>query len=186
MQWRNTPQGYGATAKIVHWLSVLLVGVAWILGTIGEDLPRKGARDLAELVHVSAGELIAVLLIVRLIWRFVDPLPPSEQTPLGRVGDWAAKTVHVALYALLAAVVALGVTTQFADGDALSLFGIFDIASPWTKNKAFAHDMKEIHETLANGLIVLAAIHAGSALVHHFVFRDSTLLRMLPSLSKSS
>ena len=44
--------------------------------------------------------------------------------------------------------------------------------------------MKEFHETLANGLIILATIHAGAAFVHHFVFRDRTLTRMLPEVSK--
>ena len=185
MQWRNSQRGYGAAAQFVHWFSVLLVGVAWVLGTVGEDLPRGSAREFGEQIHVSAGELIAILLIVRVAWRLIDPPPPPEPTPLGSVANLAAKIVHLALYGLLAAVVAVGVATQFAEGDALSLLGIFDIASPWTKDKTFAHDMKEIHETLANGLIILATIHAGSALVHHFVFRDRTLSRMMPRFSKS-
>ena len=184
MQWRNSQGGYGTAVQIVHWFSVLLVSVAWVLGTVGEDLPRGRARDLGQLIHVSAGELIAILLIFRVGWRLINAPPSPEPTPLGRSGDLAAKIVHLALYALLAAVVAVGVATQFADGDALSVLGIFDIASPWTKNKTFAHDMKEIHETLGNGLIILATIHAGAALVHHFVFRDRTLRRMLPGVSK--
>lgn len=183
MQWRNSPRAYGAAVQIAHWFSVLLVGVAWVLGTVGEDLPNGSARNLGELIHVSAGELIAIFLIVRVGWRVIDPSLPPEPTPLGRLGDLAAKIVHLALYALLAAVVAVGVATQFADGDALSVLGIFDIASPWTKDKTFAHDMKEIHETLANGLIILATLHAGAAFVHHFVFRDRTLRRMLPAAS---
>lgn len=182
MQWRNSQRGYGATAQLVHWLSVLLVAVAWILGTVGEDLPRGRARHLGEFIHVSAGELIAILLIVRIGWRFFDPPPPAEPTPLGGVGDIAARIVHFSLYALLAAVIAFGVATQFAHGDALSVLGVVDVASPWTKDKSFAHDMKEIHEALANGLMILAAVHAGSALIHHFVFRDRTLSRMTPSV----
>jgi cytochrome b561 len=184
MQWRNSLRGYGAAVQIAHWFSVLLVGVAWVLGTVGEDLPRGRARDLGELIHVSAGELIAILLVFRVGWRLINAPPPPEPTPLGSLGDLAAKIVHLALYALLAAVVAVGVATQFADGDALSVLGVFDIASPWTKNKTFAHDLKEIHETLANGLIILATIHAGAAFVHHFVFHDRTLRRMLPEVSK--
>ncbi|WP_018409256.1 cytochrome b [Methylocystis rosea] len=184
MQWRNSPRAYGAAVQIVHWFSVLLVGVAWVLGTVGEDLPNGSACNLGELIHVSAGELIAILLIVRVGWRLINAPPSPELTPLGRLGDLATKIVHIALYVLLAAVVAVGVATQFADGDALSVLGVFDIASPWTKNKPFAHDMKEIHETLANGLIILATIHAGAALVHHFVFRDRTLRRMLPGVSE--
>lgn len=181
MQWRNTQRSYGAAAQVVHWLSVFLVGVAWVLGTVRDYLPRGSARDLGEQIHVSAGELIAILLIFRVGWRLIDPPPPSEPTPLGRWGDLAAKIVHLALYALLAAVVAFGVATQFADGDALSFLGLFDIASPWMKDKNFAHDVEEIHETLANGLVILATIHAGSALAHHFVFGDRTLRRMMPN-----
>ena len=67
MQLRNSPRRYGAAVQIVHWFSVLLVGVAWVLGTVGEDLPRGRARDLGELIHVSAGELIAILLIFRVL-----------------------------------------------------------------------------------------------------------------------
>lgn len=185
MQWRNSRQGYGAIAQIVHWSSVLLIGVAWVLGTVGEDLPRGGVREFWEQIHVSAGELIAVLLVIRIGWRLVDPPPPLEPTPLGSVGDLAAKIVHLALYGLLAGVVAFGVATQFADGDALSLLGMVDIASPWAKDKSIAHDMKEIHEALANGLVILATIHASSALIHHFVFFDRTLSRMTPRFSKS-
>jgi cytochrome b561 len=186
MQWRNSQRGYGAVAQLVHWITALLVGAAWTLGTFGEDLPKGEVRELGELIHIYAGELIAMLLIVRIGWRLIDPPPPVEPTPLGRWGDLAAKTAHLALYALLAAVVAFGVATNFAQGDALSLLGLFDVASPWTKDKNFAHDIKEIHEALANALVILATIHAGSALVHHFVFGDRTLRRMTPEPSRSN
>jgi cytochrome b561 len=40
--------------------------------------------------------------------------------------------------------------------------------------------VKEIHELLAHGLLALAGLHAAAAVVHHLVFRDRTLVRMLP------
>jgi len=40
--------------------------------------------------------------------------------------------------------------------------------------------VKEVHEILAHALVILATIHAGAALIHHWVFRDRTLVRMLP------
>lgn len=33
---------------------------------------------------------------------------------------------------------------------------------------------------LANALVILAAFHAAAALLHHWVFRNRTLVRMLP------
>ena len=38
----------------------------------------------------------------------------------------------------------------------------------------------EVHELLANALLILAGIHAAAALIHHYVFGDRTLVRMLP------
>ena len=69
---------------------------------------------------------------------------------------------------------------QFARGNALPLFGIGEIPSPWIRDRAFAHNVTEIHEILANALVIVASFHAAAALIHHFVFRDNTLLRMLP------
>jgi cytochrome b561 len=40
--------------------------------------------------------------------------------------------------------------------------------------------VKEVHEVTANALVILACFHALAALLHHFVFRDRTLVRMLP------
>jgi cytochrome b561 len=33
----NSPQGYGAVAKLWHWLTVGLVAAGWLLGTFGDD-----------------------------------------------------------------------------------------------------------------------------------------------------
>jgi cytochrome b561 len=60
------------------------------------------------------------------------------------------------------------------------LFGIGDIPSPWIRDRAFAHNVTEIHEILAHALVIVAIFHATAALLHHFIFRDNTLLRMLP------
>jgi cytochrome b561 len=86
----------------------------------------------------------------------------------------------LALYLLLLAVPAAGVLTLFAGGEALPVFGILDIPSPWVKDRAFKHSIKDVHEYLAHGLVALAAMHAVAAIVHHRVYRDNTLKRMLP------
>jgi cytochrome b561 len=98
--------------------------------------------------------------------------------------DPAAQIAHYSLYVLLVAVPVVGVVLQFARGDALPLFGLAEIPSPWLKDRALAHSVKEVHEILAHALVVLAAFHAAAALIHHWVFRDRTLVRMLPHSNK--
>ena len=109
-----------------------------------------------------------------------DPPPHPEPTVLGPWLDYAGRLAHYALYLLLAAVPVVGIVTQFARGETLSVFGLYEIASPWAKDRAFARSVTEIHEIAANALVVPAALHAVAALVHHWVLRDRTLVRMLP------
>ena len=138
------------------------------------------ARTAAQFIHMSAGLAILALLVVRLIWRLIDPPPPLEITPFGRWGDRAGRFAHWLLYGLLVAVIGVGIIGQFADGDALPVFGLFEIASPWAKDHQFAEAVEEIHEVLANALVIVAALHTAAALAHHWLLRDRTLARMLP------
>ena len=180
----NAIDRYGAAPRFLHWLTVILVMVAWTLGTFGDDLPKGAARDTGLFVHISAGLVILMALVARLAWRAAEPPPPAEPNEFGRwlgaFADPAARLAHYTLYALLIAVPIAGIVAQFARGNALPLFGIGEIPSPWIRDRAFAHNVTEIHEILANALVIVAGFHAAAALVHHFVFRDNTLVRMLP------
>lgn len=180
MRFRNSADDYGAIAQSLHWLTVVLVAIAWALGTFDDVLPKGAARAAGLFVHISAGLAILVALVARVLWRMVDQPPRPTPTVLGVWMDAAGRLAHYALYALLVAVPIAGIVLQFARGNALPLFGLAEIPSPWVADRTFARSVKEVHEVLANALIVLAAFHAAAALVHHWIFRDRTLVRMLP------
>lgn len=170
---------YHPLSQAAHWLSALLVVAAWATGLLGDALPKGPPREMGEFTHILLGEGVVVLLVLRVVWRVVAPAPPSE--PRGALSDLAVKLGHLALYALLAAVPAVGLVTLFAGGESLSIFGLYEIASPQPKNRELKHFYEEIHEALAHLLMALAALHALAALVHHLWLRDSTLKRMLPA-----
>ncbi len=184
MQLWNSPQSYGVIPKGLHWLTVLLVIVAWLLGTFGDELPRGGGRATGLFIHISAGLGVLALLVLRVVWRVIDRPPPPEITPFGGWLEFLGKLTHVTLYVLLAATPILGIILQFARGDALPVFGLTEIASPWVRDRAFARSLKEVHETLSNILMILAAFHALAAMTHHWVWRDQTLRRMLPRIAR--
>jgi len=183
MQVRNTPEGYGAVPKALHWLTVVLVIVGWLLGQFGDDLPHA-LHAVGLTIHISIGISVLMLLVARLAWRMVDPPPPPEKTPLGGLAEIAARVTHIALYALLVAIPVFGILVQFARGRALPIFGLFDIASPWVRDRDFSRTMLGIHELFANTLMVVAVLHGLAALAHHFVFGDRTLRRMLPGTGR--
>src|ERR1700730_15004451 len=156
MQLRNSAEQYGAIPQLMHWLTVLFVVLAWLLGTFIDEIPRGAARAAGLYVHNTAGLAIMLLLVLRLAWRLGDQVPHPEITPLGAWGERAAKAAQVALYLLLAAIPVVGIVLQFARGDAVPVFGLFEIASPWTKDRAFARSVQGVHEVLADALIIIA------------------------------
>jgi cytochrome b561 len=181
MRWRNSSGGYGSILQMIHWTTVGLVIVAWLLGEFDDVFPKGAARAASLFVHISAGLLVLGILMLRLLWRLADPPPPMEHTVLGEWLDRAGRLTHHVLYALLIVVPISGITLQFARGNALPLFGVTEIVSPWTADRRFAHSVKDVHEVTANALVIIAAFHAAAALFHHWVLRDRTLIRMLPT-----
>ena len=180
MQLANSKSHYGAAAQIVHWLTALFVVVGWLLGQFGDYLPKGSARAAGLYTHMTLGQCVFVLLIARLAWRFADPPPPAEVTPLGSLVVWAAKLSHITLYLLLFAVPLLGVIVQLKRGHTLPVLGLWQFHSPWPADRATARSILHVHNFLADTLLILAGIHAVAALTHHYVWRDRTLTRMLP------
>jgi len=46
--------------------------------------------------------------------------------------------------------------------------------------KPLRRELREFHEWIGWAIIVLALLHAGAALYHHYVLKDRVLKRMLP------
>jgi cytochrome b561 len=180
MQLRNSADRYGVVPRSLHWITVILVLIVWALGMFEDALPKGGARAMGLFIHITAGLAILVALAVRVLWRVIDPPPPPEPTVFGAWGDRASRLVHYTLYALLIVVPVIGIAVQFARGEPLPVFGFTEIASPLTADRPLARSIKEVHEVLANALVILAALHAVAALIHHWVLHDRTLARMIP------
>ena len=179
MALRNSYEAYGTLARLFHWLTVIFVIAAWAIGMFRGELPQGAARATAMLVHINLGLAVLGLLVARILWRLADPAPPPPKTPLGRPGEIAAAAAHGVSYLLLLAVPLIGIAMVFARGRPLSVLGLYEIASPWVADRAFGDMLKPYHALMGHALIAIAGLHAVAALVHHFVFRDATLRRMI-------
>jgi cytochrome b561 len=179
MQLGNSDARYGVIPQTIHWLTVVFVGVGWLLGQFMDDFP-KAVRPSVLFAHMTFGQCVIALLVLRLAWRFADPPPPPEKTRFGRLHELAAKFSHYVLYVLLLAVPFAGIVVQLKRGNALPIFGLWDFTSPWPADRGTARSVLRAHEYLANALVLLAGIHAAAALMHHWLLRDRTLVRMLP------
>ena len=180
MIFRNTRARWGAVSQLLHWLIVALIAVQVTLGLIGLELPL-GMDKLATLArHKSIGITLLALAALRLLWRWMNPVPvlPGNLRPYERL---LAHFTHASLYALLFALPLTGWIMSSARGFPVSWFNLVQLPNPVSKSDTLYHAMVEVHAVLAVSLGVILALHVAAALKHHFVLKDDTLRRMLPA-----
>jgi cytochrome b561 len=173
-----TPTRYSAVAQTFHWLTVILVGAAYLLGEGGPESRIYSAERATQLnLHEGFGVAVLVVLIARLIWRFFETAP---EVPMPTWMRRLSHLVHWILYALLAALPLTAIFGAWLEGHAVMPFGLSDIGPFLTSNPALGHELSAIHETLGSVIIWVAGLHAAAALYHHFFLRDRVLVSMLP------
>jgi cytochrome b561 len=171
-------QHYDRTTIWLHWATVTLVAVLWILGQVTGWLPRGPFRLGVWSTHVVLGLTLALVLAIRILWRagFGSALPPADTGVL----QWLAKGTHYALYLLLLAVVILGIANASYMG--FDLYGVFTMPRFGNSDPATERSINTLHEWAANLLVLIAFCHAAAALGHQYIWRDRLLQRMQPRL----
>jgi len=169
---------YDSVTITFHWLTALFVVAMFATGALREYAPRAWHLFWLEGVHVSIGIAFAVVLVGRLVWRFVGGrrLAAAATDFTGPL----SKAVHWLLYLLLAGQIALGFSLRWLQGEDFSFFGLFSIPSLLASNRALARTLEDWHNWSAWALVILAGGHATAALYHRYVLKDRVLRRMLP------
>lgn len=179
MMLRNTHERYGAVAQSLHWAIVALVAVQLVLGVTGADLPVGMERLITLSRHKSLGMTILALMILRLVWRLINPVP-NLPPQLPRLEQRLARSAHWLLYALLLFMPVVGWISSSASNLTVSWFGVFTFPDLVETDKTLAASAKTLHRGMAWLLITIVSLHALAALRHHFLLKDTVLLRMLP------
>jgi superoxide oxidase len=180
MNWRNTESRYGALSIGLHWLMLLLIASVYACIELRGNFPKgSDIREGLKTWHFMLGLSILVLVLVRLAAHFIGTVPRIEPDP-PKWQSLFAKLMHIALYALMIGMPLLGWLTLSAEGKLVPFFGL-QLPSLVGESKSIAGWAKELHETGGTVGYFLIGLHAVAALFHHYVVRDNTLRRMLPS-----
>lgn len=190
---RSTPLRYGDTAIIFHWLIALLIIGLLAIGKFMTGLAENDPfRFELTQWHKSFGIAVLLLSALRLLWRFTHK-PPPEPASLPIWQKHISGLVHLALYALMLALPITGwimVSASPLNIDTV-LFGVI----PWPhippfpdlpNKESIAAAFHGYHEIAGNALLVLLLAHIGAALKHHFIDKDTILLRMLPNWASAA
>ncbi len=175
---------YTNVAVLLHWLVAALVVTQLILGWWMIEIPKQpvGVRAFWFNLHKSIGITIALLVVLRIGWRFRHPAPPLPPS----IPAWqrrAAATSHALLYTCLLGMPLVGFLGSTFSGYPIKYFGL---ALPqWGFESASLKGFfSAVHLGLAWLFMTLIALHAGAALKHLLINREGVFSRMWPSASR--
>ncbi len=181
---RDTIAGYGLVTRLTHWIMAVAIIGMFVLGlwmvTLNYYSPYY---PTAPDIHRSVGILLLILLVLRFVWRLVNPKPADDElVPWERM---AARVVHWGFYPLLLALMVSGYLISTADGRPIEVFDWFSVPS-LVKKKGLEDVTGEVHEILAYLTMAVIVLHAAASLKHHFIDRSRVLVRMWSGPPSSS
>ena len=189
MSLRNTADSYGSIAKWLHWGTAILFLGSYVTVYYRQWFTEAKTPEnwTALQLHLSIGVTIAVIVLLRILWRISNRAPDPE--PGTKLEHRAAKLGHLALYAVM---IIMPVTGYLGTGANTEYFFMFDIPS-FKSTELFANNfgmemtfeefekpIDFIHKKIMGEWLVWLLIlgHVLAAVYHHFGKGDRTLRRM--------
>lgn len=170
-------QSYTWSFKLLHWLMAGLI-ILMFFAFLGFEFARTDSERIEMLLgHSSLGTIITVLLLIRLLKRFVL----KQELPTHQLTKWQskiAKSSHYLMYALMLLVPLSGYLTANFHELPVMVFGSFPLNG--TADDNIFSKLRIIHSTSIKLFIALIALHIGAALLHKFNLKDNVMYSMRP------
>lgn len=173
----NTTEKYGIIHMLLHWIMAFLIISLLCVGLYMKSVPYNATLYF---FHKSFGVLIFILAAFRIIWKLTNKKPEFDSKISLKV-RLLSKLGTFGLYGLIISMPLTGILMSAFAGYTIPYFGIFEIAPFVAKNVQYAGFFKEAHEVLSTLFMILILMHTVMTLVHHFIFKDNTLRKMMPS-----
>jgi cytochrome b561 len=176
---RNTRERWGSVSIGLHWTIAALVLLVQVpAGVTMVSVDPGTVQNVGYNIHKTTGIVIFLLALVRLGWRWSQPVPalPAD------LPAWqyrTARTTHALLYLVLLTMPVTGFLYTAMGGFPVPFFGLYDLARLVPENKPVAEGFKLAHLTLQWVLYIVVLLHVAGALQHHLIRKDGILRRML-------
>ncbi|MDM0105801.1 cytochrome b [Variovorax sp. J22R24] len=169
---------WSASIRFLHWVVATLIFTQFALGWLAVGWRLSPTKINLFVWHKSVGILILALVLIRLLNRLTKPTPalPPDTPAWERI---AARWSHALLYVLMIAMPLTGWVINSAAGIPFRIFWQVPLPALMAPDKHTADIAALVHFALGVALAGLLMLHIGAALRHHFVKRNSVLIRML-------
>lgn len=176
---RNTTAIWGWPAKVLHWIGALAILLLLAHGWWMTHMTPRPERLAHYAGHSAMGYDLLVLMVLRLLWRWVNPVP---DLPVGsrRWERWSAQGAHAGMYVLIFAVSLTGWVTAntFRTPITKDLFGLEFPIIVTGLDRSVRNLFEESHMVMAYLVGALVAVHVLGALRHHLFKRNDVFRRM--------
>ena len=171
----QSPTRYHPLQVTLHWLTVLLIIAAFVLGKVTSALRNDDASKLAPMgIHMALGIVTLTVIFARLWARSNYPQPAYAATGNAFLDDFG-KLVHASLYILAATMGLSGILLSMQAGLAPIVF--FGSGDPLPASfQAFI--TRGMHGVVAPTLFLLILIHIGAAFYHQWFIKDKLFSRI--------
>lgn len=177
----NSATGYGSVARILHWLTALVILSSIVLGLLAHRV-AFGAVETTILVfslHKTLGIAAVTIGTLRILWALTQ-VRPVPVHPERRAETFVAEVAHWLLYVAMIVVPLAGWAEHAAtQGFAPILWPLGQSLPFIPKSEHLAEALAGVHRAFAWVLIVTVALHIAGALKHAVIDRDGVLGRML-------
>tara|TARA_A100001015_G_scaffold136119_1_gene151019 strand:- start:384 stop:917 length:534 start_codon:yes stop_codon:yes gene_type:complete len=172
----NNKKEYGLLAKLFHWVTfiVLIIQVPFGFYLVGMEFSDR--RIDLENIHILIGISIFYLVLIRLIWKMINPRPKKWKEFFSGQ-NLIASFNHFLLYLSIFAITISGVLKKLYMGEKLN-FLLFQYAFKETDFQ-LADSFYVIHIYANYLLLGLISLHILAVITHHFIFKEKILKKML-------
>jgi cytochrome b561 len=176
----NSAERWGSVQIGLHWLIAGLLVVQLLAGWLMTDASPGPFQNFLYTLHKNVGLIVLILAVIRLGWRWANPVPelPVDLPPWQAT---AARVTHGLLYVLLFALPVTGFLYTALGGFPVPFLLIWDLEKLVSVDKPLSQWFKLAHLSLLWLLYLVLALHIAGALQHHLVRKDWVLRRMLSS-----
>ena len=172
MQVFNSFSKYGLLAKLLHWITfiILILQIPFGFYLVGQEFSDR--RIDLENIHILIGITVFYITLFRLVWKFFNS-SPTEGNSFFKGQIFIAKANHFFLYLSIFTITISGILKKLYMGEKLNfLFFSYGFKKD---NFQLADLYYEVHIYANYLLIVLVALHILAVIVHHFIFKDRIL-----------
>ncbi len=167
---------YHPALVVLHWILALMIMLGLVMGgNVLAETPNSDPEKLLYLkIHMSAGTIILLLMIVRLVIRLITKKPAHADIGHSLLNKLSVAT-HYLFYLLVILIGASGLATANLAGLPDIVFGASGAPLPATFDE---FPSRVAHGALGFVLLLVIIGHVSAFLYHQFIRKDKLFSRM--------